>query len=130
MSVTEWECSEWQNLSEGQKAIFVAFFAPKVNNIPQIPEENTFIVAGEDYTPKNEDVVVFINVDGTLNERPDPNEMIRYTPQQRDAIKLWLTEYYGNGSDEESVDEWSGSSEDDEWDEGYGSDWGQMDDEW
>ena len=93
----DWECSEWQGLSEGQKAIYMAFSAPNVNNVPQMPDENTVVIAGEDYTPEDKDLVVFINGDGSLNETPDPNEIIRYTPQQRDAIKLWLTEDYDQG---------------------------------
>lgn len=131
----DWECSEWQSLTGGQQAIYMAFCAPKVNNIPQMPEENNVVIAGEDYTPEDKDLVVFINGDGSLNETPDPNEIIKYTPQQQDAIKLWLTEEYVEGphSDDESENEWIGSaSECEDWDEEYESDdgWSQMDDEW
>ena len=104
-NASEWQYSEWQHLSEGEKAIYLAFSAPKVNNIPQIPEENTTVLRGEDYIPKNDDVVVFINVDGTLNETPNPNEIMKFTEGQRNAITLWLTEGYGNDSEEEEEGE-------------------------
>ena len=128
-NASEWQYSEWQHLSEGEKAIYLQFNAPKTNNIPQIPEENTTVLRGDDYTPKDDDVVVFINVDGTLNETPNPNEIMKFTEGQRNAITLWLTEGYGNDSEEEEEGEIYSSDEGERWDEGSDG-WSQSDEEW
>ena len=127
--------SEWCNLTNGEKAVYCAFNAPKFNNVPQIPEENDVVIRGTDYTPKNDVLAVFINEDGSLNENPDPNEIIKFNKDQIDAINLWLTEggdeWYDE--DEDGDEEWDdGESMDEDWDEEYSSDdgWSDMDEDW
>jgi len=126
--------SEWCDLTNGEKAIYCAFNAPKYNNVPQIPEENDVVIRGTDYTPENGVLAVFINEDGSLNENPDANEIVKFNKDQIDAIKLWLTEgsdewYDGNGGDEEWDD---GEPRNEDWDEEYSSEdgWSDMDEGW
>ena len=83
---------EWSSLTNGEKAIYCAFNAPRVNNIPQIPEVNDELINENDYTPRNEIISIFINIDGSLNESPDQNEIKKFTKEETEAIILWITE--------------------------------------
>ena len=118
-------CSEWKDLSNGEKAVFCAFNAQIINNIPQIPGENSEVIPSIYYTPSNDIIDDFMNEDGSMREFIDEN---KFTQEQVDAVILWLTEYVYEESEYcDDVD-----YEEITWDEGYSSDngWGDMDEDW
>lgn len=111
-------CSEWKDLSNGEKAVFCAFNAQIINNIPQIPGENSEVIHSMYYTPSNDIIDDFMDEDGIIDEN-------RFTQEQVDAVILWLNEYVYDESDDVDYEEIT-------WDEGYSSDdgWGDMDEDW
>tara|TARA_Y100000591_G_C21492487_1_gene525832 strand:- start:224 stop:580 length:357 start_codon:yes stop_codon:yes gene_type:complete len=107
MENREWgDPFRWMDMTEGQRGIYMEFYAPVLeNNLKRMPENEEYISI-DCCTPIQEHIDAFTNWDGTINETGENlTRQASYiheslTGSQKKAIIYWLTEL---GEDEEDV---------------------------
>ena len=83
--------STWSSLSESQKAYYMAFHAPVVNNVRQEPENNT-VVGGwmeRQFHPSEGELCAVQDTGDALTRTIN----FSLNENQRNALLLWLEEH-------------------------------------
>ena len=101
----------WMDMTEGQRSIYMEFYAPiPENNIKRMPE-NEELINYHHFTPIQEHIDAFSNWDGTINDTgQDLTRQASYIHEtlsdgQKNAIILWLSDVEGEEGGEE-INDW------------------------